>query len=82
MELTERVNKLEIGYVQHDGRIKTLEDRGKRSEDTLEELKTFMIESRAEQVGRDKTLKKFMSVLTAISILSPVIVILVNYMVK
>lgn len=82
MELVDRVSKLEIGYVQHDSRIKILEEHREKSEDALDELKTFMIESRAEQAGRDKTLKKFMGALTAISILSPVLVALVNWIVK
>lgn len=82
MELTERVHKLEVGHVDHETRLKRVEkenDEQKQKEQTFHD---FIIKTEARAEGRDKTLKGFMTVLSAVSILSPFIAVWVSNLVK
>lgn len=82
MELTERVHKLEIGHVDHEGRLKKVEKENERQHENELVFHDFIVKTEARAEGRDKTLKVFMSVLTVVSILSPAATILIQSLVR
>ena len=82
MELTERVHKLEIGHVDHEGRLKKVEKENERQHENELVFHDFIVKSEARAEGRDKTLRVFMTILTAVSILSPFVAIWVTSVVK
>ena len=82
MELTERVHKLEVGHVDHETRLKRVEKENEEQKQKEQTFHDFIIKTEARAEGRDKTLKVFMTVLSVLSILSPVLTIIVTNMVK
>ena len=82
MELTERVHKLEVGHVDHETRLKRVEKENEEQKQNEQTFHDFIIKTEARAEGRDKTLKVFMTVLSVLSILSPVLTIIVTNMVK
>ena len=78
MELTERVTNLELAKERHESAIKTLQQSDTKKSDMMDTFFEFMISTKAEAEGRDKTLKKLLSWITVLSILSPIITIVVN----
>ena len=82
MELTERVHKLEIGHADHEVRLKKVEKENEQQHKNELVFHDFIVKTEARAEGRDKTLKVFMSILTAVSILSPFVAIWVTSVVK
>lgn len=75
MELTERVHKLEVGYTDHEVRLKRVEKENERQHENELKFHDFIVKTEARAEGRDKTLKVFMSILTVVSIVSPFIAV-------
>lgn len=82
MELTERVHKLEIGHTDHEIRLKKVEQENEQQHKNELVFHDFIVKTEARAEGRDKTLKVFMTILTAVSILSPFVAIWVTSIVK
>lgn len=82
MELTERVHKLEVGHVDHETRLERVEKENEEQKQNDQTFHDFIIKNDARAEGRDRTLKVFMTVLSVLSILSPVLTIIVTNMVK
>lgn len=82
MELTERVHKLEIGHTDHEVRLKKVEQENEQQHKNELVFHDFIVKTEARAEGRDKTLKVFMTILTAVSILSPFVAIWVTSIVK
>lgn len=75
MELTERVQKLEVGQTDHEVRLKRVEEENERQHENELKFHDFIVKTEARAEGRDKTLKVFMSILTVVSIISPFIAV-------
>ena len=82
MELTERVHKLEIGHTDHEIRLKKVEQENEQHHKNELVFHDFIVKTEARAEGRDKTLKVFMTILSAVSILSPFVAIWVTSIVK
>lgn len=78
MELTERVTNLELAKERHEGAIRTLQQNDREKKDLMDRFYEFMISTKAEAEGRDKTLKRLLSAITVLSILSPIITVIIN----
>lgn len=82
MELTDRVQKLEIGHTDHELRIKKVERENELQQKNAEAFHDYIIKTEARAEGRDKTLKVFMTVLSVIALVSPALTLLLNALIK
>lgn len=82
MELTELVRKWEIGHHDHETRIIRLEKENEKQTEAEKNFHDYIVATEAKAEGRDKVLKTMLSILTAISIVSPAITILINSTIK
>lgn len=71
MELTDRVQKLEIGHADHEVRLRKVEKENEMQQKNAELFHDYIIKTEAKAEGRDKTLKVFMTILSVATIISP-----------